>query len=351
VINQSLPTAAGAVSAPVLAQGLLASVAGGTATIWLQPDGMKVGDPGKPSIEIATASVDSAGQFTLQADPDAGGQLTAALARARKDNSGWLNFDLVGIGNGKMVYESVPREFVDGRWLGPDDSSEIAAAAPAVKIPNAKRFASVPICNPWTRVDAEGDTNTTIGELHTGDNQSAWFRYGQSADSSVEVGVQMPIGGSWSVSGSVHVGNGQSSYVQWNEGAQWGYKLRTSMHYKKIYHDYTIPGCGGHPYYSSQASGWNSGQAFGDNVHDLDNNCRNSPYIQGYAPNGDFQTTSENATWFTGAASAFGASLRAQSGFSNYVISHWHHGTAYPTYYHCGSDAMPNQAHRIYSGW
>ena len=69
---------------------------------------MKVGDPGKPSIEIATASVDSTGQFTLQADPNAGGQLTAALAKARKDNSGWLNFDLVGIGNGKMVYESGP---------------------------------------------------------------------------------------------------------------------------------------------------------------------------------------------------------------------------------------------------
>jgi hypothetical protein len=313
---------------------------------------MRVGDPAQPSITLATAAVDNSGHFDVQVDPVGVKALLAALAAARANNGGWVNLDLVAIGNGKMVYESIARQFVDGHWQGDNaqNSTQIAPAT-AVKIPNAKRFAAIPICNPWTRVDAEGDTNTTIGELHTGDNQSAWFRYGQSADSSVEVGIQNPIGGSWSVSGSVHVGNSQSSYIQFNEGAQWGYKLRTNMHFKKIYHDWTIPGCGGHPFYSSQASSWNSGSAIGDNVHSLDNHCASSPYKLSYVPNGDFQTTTETATWFTGAASAFGASLRAQSGFSSYVISHWHHGTAYPAYWHCGSDAMPAAAHRIYSGW
>jgi hypothetical protein len=339
--------------APTLATGVLSEVAGGTVTVSLEPSGMKVGDPAQPSITVASAAVDANGQFSVQVDPSGVKALLAALAAARASNSGWINLDLVATGNGKMIYESISRQFVNGAWQGDNASAStaIAPAAPAVKIANAKRVTAATVCNPFTRVDAEGDTNTTIGELHTGDNQTAWFRYGQSADSSIEVGVQVPIGSSWSVSGSVHVGNSQSSYIQFNEGAQWGYKLRTNMHFKKIYHDWTISGCGGTPFYTSQASSWNSGSALGDNVHDLDNNCSTSPYKQSYVPNGDFQTTSETATWFTGAASAFGASLRAQSGFSNYVISHWHHGAAYPAYWHCGSDAMPNQSHRVYSGW
>ena len=55
----------------------------------------------------------------------------------------------------------------------------------------------MPFCYVQTSLDAEGNTNTTNGEQHPGDNQTAWFRYGQTADSDVEVGIQNPIGSAW----------------------------------------------------------------------------------------------------------------------------------------------------------
>jgi hypothetical protein len=190
----------------------------------------------------------------------------------------------------------------------------------------------MPFCYVQTSLDAEGNTNTTNGEQHPGDNQTAWFRYGQTADSDVEFGIQNPIGSAWGVSGSAHVGNGRSAYVQWNVGAQWGYKVRTGMHYKKYRHTWNDPACG-NGYLTAKATDWNGGAILGDNVHSLDNNCRNmSGTRSAFYRNTEFDRRTYKATWFTGAASAFGASLRAQSGFSTYVISHWNFGSNY-TYY------------------
>jgi len=336
----------------VLAQGTFPSVAGGTISASVPATGLKVGGSAQPDTVLATASVDAAGNFTLTADPS--GSAIAAAISAAASNGGWLNIDLSAVGKGNSLYQSISRHLVGGRWQGSVSDSNVVAKSAFVRpvsLSGVKSFAAaVPGCRPYDQLSDEGNTNTTIGELHTGDNQTAWFRYGQSADSDVEVGVG-GVGSGWSVSGTAHVGNDQSAYVQWNEGAQWGYKLRSNFHYQKFYRSWIPAGCGGSNYYIVKASSWNTGMALGDNVHDLDNHCSTSPYTQGYLPNSDFQRVSSNATWFSGAFSAFGFSARAQSGFSSYVISHWHHGSAYPTYYHCGSDAQPNTAHRVYSGW
>jgi hypothetical protein len=102
---------------------------------------------------------------------------------------------------------------------------------------------------------------------------------------------------------------------------------------------------------TTHSTSWNAGQQLGDNVHSLDNHCGTNAYRSPFTAGSDFQRQTSNATWFTGAASAFGASLRARSGFSSYVISHWHFGTAYPRYWLCGSNNDVTSSHRIYAGW
>jgi hypothetical protein len=344
--------------APVLASGSLPSMADGTVTLSIPDPSLKVDGEAKPSIVVATAPIDASGSFQVLGDASANGPLASAWARAKSENNGWLNLDLTAVGNGNSAYQAIARRLENGEWVGPTETgaavSVPASAVRAVPLKTMSRLAPIRAgvigCRPYDQLSAEGDTNTTVGELHTGDNQTAWFRYGQNADSQIEVGIQYP-GQGWSVSGSVHVGNNQGAYVQWNEGAQWGYKLRSNFHYKKYYRSWIPGACGGSNYYYAQGTAWNTGSALGDDVHSLDNSCSTSPYKQSYAPNSDFQRESYNATWFTAAASAFGATLRAQSGFSTYVISHWHHGTAYSAYWHCGADGQPNVASRVYSGW
>jgi hypothetical protein len=342
---------------PVLASGNV-PVSGGVIVATVMPD-LVEGGPAKPVIVVAEAPVDASGNYVLTASPTRG-EMVSALARAAT-NGGWVSLDLTATGtNGKMVIQSTSRRFTGGQWIS--DGSNQAGKVALLRRASAKRSYAVTAatavdCLPETTLLSTGATPTTTGELHTGDNQWGNFYYGQTADSSIEVGIETPIfSGSWSVSGSVHTGNALTQFASWQVGSQWGYKLRTNMEFKRYKLDYPnnlYPYC---PQYDSSKTvntRWVGSTILGDNVHNLDNNCRNYPVTKQqrqYRGTG-WGRASYDFTWFDGAFSAFGFTARAKSGSSQYVRANWTVGTNYTYYWYCGSDDYPAFAHRVYAGW
>jgi hypothetical protein len=184
--------------------------------------------------------------------------------------------------------------------------------------------------------------------------QSGTFlKYGQSADSSIDVGIK-PEGAGWSVSGNVHIGNSNSTAVQWNVGSQFGYKLRSGFLYKEYYVTWG-PGCEA-PYYKTAADHWSlsphgaEAPQSNDYNHDLDNNCKTSSWPSDNGPNTSVLRDSSAFVHFDIGFSAFGFDAGAQSGSSQYVVEHWKFGSA-KDHYLCGSDNDIARAHRIFAGF
>jgi hypothetical protein len=344
-------------TAPVLASGNV-PVSGGVIVATVMPD-LVEGGAAKPVIVVAEAPVDASGNYVLTASPTSG-EMVSALARAAT-NGGWVNLDLTATGtNGKMVIESTSRRFTGGQWIS--DGSDRAGKVALLRRASAKRSYAVTAatavdCSAQMSLISTGVTATTNGELHTGDNQNANFYYGQTADSSVEVGLETPAySGAWSVSGSVHAGNSLSQFASWQVGSQWGHKLRTNMEFKRYYMDYPnnlYPYCPQYDSTKTVESRWVGSTILGADVHSLDNNCGTYPPSkqQRQYKGTSWGRSSYDFTWFDGAFSAFGFSARAKSGSSQYVRANWAVGTNYTYYWYCGSDDFPAYAHRVYAGW
>jgi hypothetical protein len=333
----------------------------GRVSVYVAPE-LQVGDPAQPEEQIATTVSDENGQFQLSADP-AAGPVQGALVRAARQNGGWVNFDLIAATGGQIVYRAVARHLVNGQWVETEDGKpptapasvdlKVSKGAPGVAPASAKRSLAGKanpnwVCFVSTDVVAEGDAYTTYGELHTGTDHTAYFRYGESADSNIGVGFSYGDG-NWSISGTAHVGNNRGASEQWNVGEEFGYKLRSEFHYKKYR---TEDGCDGITYYEVKATSWNAGQEYGSGIHYYDHHCLDDyyEYRARFYPGNTFTREDSESVTFGGAASAFGASLTAQSGFSSNVISHWHFGYDYSAYWLCGNDNYIPYSHRIFAG-
>jgi hypothetical protein len=376
---------------PVLATGV-AAVANGLVTATATPNLQHIGDRA-PAVEVATAPVDGAGNFVLRADPNAG-QMASVVAKAIADNNGWVNLDLTEIGaDGKTTIQSISRRFVNGsgqvvsaaalqkagpaasglgHWAGEEGAggsatvpaenvvvtqpSPAAAQVAATSIAAAtssgslmQRQATVTSCFETSQLYSQGNVDTVVGELHTANDTSAYFRYGQTSDSSIDVGIKY-VGGSWGVSGSVHIGNSNGAAVQWNEGTQFGYKLRSGFLYKEYYYS----GCVN--YYETKAASWSlipdgaETPQSKDYNHNLDNNCKNSSWPSNFGPNTSFTRSTNSFVHFDIGFSAFGFDAGAQSGASTYALAHWKFGPN-TNHYLCGNDNSISTAHRIYAGF
>lgn len=119
--------------APVLAGGV-APVARGRVVATVTPDTRKIGEHVR-LIQVATAPIDASGNFVLRPDPTSP-PLARAIVEAIRNNSSWVNFDLLETGaDGKSAVTSIARQYVDpsgkpfslaefratpgsGRWIG-----------------------------------------------------------------------------------------------------------------------------------------------------------------------------------------------------------------------------------------
>ena len=79
--------------------------------------------PGQPKVSVDAVSTRTTpdGRFTLRADPTKT-PFREALAKADKENGGWLNFDLAAMSaKGAFGYFGFSRFVRDGTWWGEDD--------------------------------------------------------------------------------------------------------------------------------------------------------------------------------------------------------------------------------------
>lgn len=388
------PTTVGGV--PVLATGV-APVTNGVVTASITPATQTIGDTVRPA-EVASAPIDSAGNFVMPADPGSGA-MASVVQDALAKNNGWVNLDLTAIGaNGETAVQSIARQFVNdsgqtvtggklrtagsaasglGHWTGEEGDDGSTSVDPVqyavVTRPSqaAARLASAQIaaasrrplgtttpyagCIEHATLQAQTSIDTVVGEMHTANgivSSATHLSYGNTSDSSLDVGIDS--GGGWNVSGSVHIsnGSGKTNAETWPIGNQFGYKMRSGFMHQKWYYQ----GCT--TYTKATTSQWTlnpdglvPGSLPADYVHDLDNNCKNNPYYARFYPGQNFSRSSNAFTHFTMGFSVWGFQGGTQSGASTWVQIHYKWNNDTSVYYLCGNDDYIPNAHRVYAGY
>lgn len=298
------------------------------------------------SAPVASTRSDEGGNYAL------GVENTAILQDIADKNGGYVNFDLV-VTTPTLVYmTALSRQYANGLWES--SPSKNVAMNPASKAVVRERNASFDATNMRTKVKCgklpvRADTRfTDIGEYHSPNDSWGHFTYGRSADSDIGVGFAQ-TGQGWHVSGSVHVGNTNSSNVGWQKGSNVGRRLQSQFKYMLyrwvscVNPDKTVS-------HEINAQAWTSGARNGQKNGALDNHCDNSRFKAVFGKGTHFDRTSNTAVTFNGAVSIFGASLTAQSGYSTWVQSHWNFGDRTKAHVLCGSDNYIGYSHRIYAG-
>jgi len=282
---------------------------------------------------VATATTSLRGTATLYAEPMA---LTAFA-----DDTGWVNFESQVMMAGEPRFTSFSRRWTGAEWVDRDGRP---AAVPLTMSTVAPSVAAAPsAARPMTglsvtRLAPKGEVDcawyddsaenalTKIGEFHTGANTKGSFTYGSSSDS--DIGVGYNYGRGWSVGGTGHVGNSRSSYIRFNQGSNFHRQLLSTFRY--VHWHLTLgPSCAsasrwGVRYQKVTPSSWQSGSELGAVIKG--SFCMSAAGRRSFAPNSEFYRGSKRAYTYGAAAKAWGASLTATSGFSQFVDMNYQFG-------------------------
>jgi hypothetical protein len=233
----------------------------------------------------------------------------------------------------------------------------VAADAAAGNLPQGNQTPNPqpgpPPCTYKTTLITQEDDYQPVGEFHAWTDTTGKFTYGKTADSDVGVGVAYN-GGSWSVSGSAHMGNSDEFAVSWNRGPSFGKQLKSGYHFVR---ERLMPDAGSSPSCSRtdriRGTKWITGAVDGTDVSSWDgpsaygNRCSGCGAVFGANTGADRNTG--NSYTYTAGVQAFGVGLNIKSGFSSYVRIHWNFGSARTSHYLFGRDAAPNSAKIIYA--
>ena len=332
---------------------------------------------------VAQSSTDGNGRFSL-AIPT-----TSSLLSLAAENDGVLNMMLFVRGVADSDSDPEPEPAAPGRQanlidnaLGSPQSYEsqvysTAMAVGAAVVDNGARQAGfalqapnsvslratmlqgvserpprdVPGCYPNVRVIGETYPFGVVGEFHTYDDVTGYFKYGKTADT--EMGVAYSYaGGNWEAEGTTHMGNYIGAYAQWNRGPHWGKQVLTQFRFVQ---EEIKWGCD--PYNPDRriravewwgATAEGADRSFHDGYYGAFDEGK-SPYKQGFAHNTEFHTEHAQAYRYSQGFSAFGVSIGSQSGYSTTVQLHWNFGSAPWTHYLIGRNGPPKSANVVYS--
>jgi hypothetical protein len=321
---------------------------------------------------IASVMSDATGNITVTAANSADLQAEAA------GNGGYVNFFAQAVSGQLVKGFGFSRTFVDGQWISgttpavPSLVNMQPGTLTAADRAAVRRNSMAAISRPggvekvsWAQVARLNDSNrlaapgcfkvtdaswtgmTDIGEWHTASDMNETFTYGLTADSDIDVGVDGNNDGIWSVSGTAHVGNSRSGDINPNRGPDWSTKVKTQFVYIK-WHWTCVSG------HTIEADRWVGGWTNGADVSSFDHQCKTTynQYKTPFQGPGVYNRSSVDYTKFGAAVSAFGfLSLGAQSGMSTNVKIHYNFTqAASATRYLCGSNALIDNAKRIFAG-
>ena len=358
---------ASASAAPVLVSGTVVAVHGavpvGTVTAYAWPDQI-MAEPGDEFelIPLVHAPINPDGTFSLRAQP------TFDLATDAAPNGGYLNLSLITRAAGSTQETGFARYLGTApmstaslsAWLeGPEQQAEpvevVLPSRPDRSPVTAEGEAGqVPLqmaCREERKLLEKSIAATVVGEFHTeaDTTQDSYFRYGESADSTISVAMRQAHESTWSVSGVAHVGNGRDGAIG-KEGPRPNFHAQILTDFEYGRYRASNP-CYGGPYRTYEtlrALEWlgGSGERFYDGP-----GCRpDHPNTRRYQP-GHFQKrNSHKARNWEKNVSVFGASLGSQSGYSKFVESYWKFGDAYEFHYLCGDDSSVLKSKRVFAG-
>jgi hypothetical protein len=311
--------------------------------------------------------------FTSRTNAKGSDAISISLSRTMMSmaqrNGGYLNFDLVIARNNQS-----PLTYAFTRYVGSDSGNTGSGTSvhnslvgsetsvilqsgrrprvDSVEDPTISNFQSSAVPNSGICDYVKGTTSTstawmTIGEMHNAKDSTATFTYGQTADSTVEVGYS-PTGSSWTSDGTSQVSNTVSSSESLTRNSsQWydqGWQLTSLFTFTKT--EYIGENaCAGRVYYLLSASQWDGGFGFGRDESSQDGvpNKWTTPFPAG----SEFQTSTAKAYTYSAAVSVFGATLSATSGYSTFVGIQWTFSGF--TQYLYGNDGYPPSASIIYA--
>jgi hypothetical protein len=317
--------------------------------------------------QLPVGSVETAGDgsFRLRVSPAS----ASAVASEALTNGGWVNFDVTA-SDGRLFFNGpVARKIGLSGWSDGDGDPApmtivLAAGARGIasvggsflSLGGVQRTGQIGIgvCTQFKFAIAQDERFATIGELHTGSDQHAYFEYGQRADSHVEVGVSSD-GINWRGNGSVHVqtstGSGNEAGIRFNARSNFGRLLRSKFRFVKYRRILACPFVS-ITSFEIRATRWLGESDLGADVRQFDDQCL-STYFQfraQFAPGTDAWRRSNRAHTFGGGVSVFGISLDIRSGFSKWVESRWFFGRRLNAYWLCGNNAKYLEATRIFAG-
>jgi hypothetical protein len=198
-------------------------------------------------------------------------------------------------------------------------------------------------CSPSKLVE-KTSTETLIGELRTEpDTIAAQFIYGGRADSDISVALRAS-GGHWSLSGEHHVGNSGGSAV--TKRADRGQHLLVQSSFEYGRYEQT---CYGKKHETVRSLGWRGGEVTGRPTAARGCSYARPDHTFRFDDDTAFDRDKERSVTWVAAASAFGASLTARSGYSQFVKAHWDFGKE-PLHLLCGDNANPSNSSHIFAG-
>ena len=192
-----------------------------------------------------------------------------------------------------------------------------------------------------------------VGELHVdSDVTFARFTYGQTADSSFDVGTKA-AGELWQLTTSAHVGNTQGSSVYQNAGGQtnfhWNLRSQFEFVNRRLYKD-----CIGGPYHVwTETEDLSVTRWLGGGMTKSDQAsypARDPAFDQHYGSGAGWTRDTEDFAKYDGTVSFFlgAVKLGARSGASTKVKSRWEFGWQKNSHFLYGSGALPPVAKRIF---
>ncbi len=338
--------------------------AGDVVGVVLLPDG----SPAVGSIVLVTAVLDTAATepepaqvlargiagpggafgFPLSVTPD-------ALASAER-NGGFLNYRVTTLfPSDTASYATQHASFIQLGSLGSVPAAPLSlqygAEDQTDSIPTS---ATVDECGMTTTTVDQATVMTKVGEYHSWNDMSGWFKYGKTADSEIEVAMA-PGGGGYKIGGVSKISNSVANEVTWNGSSRFGRQLRTEFEYRK---DRDLAQCQGRIFYDAyaiRAVRWSPpGNDLWTDVSQFDGPERqaaaeNRGFSDPMAPDTDWTKSVSKNYLYEAAATAFGVGLKATSGYSNNVKMYWKAGTEFKEYYLFGRNNQPDLADIVYA--
>jgi hypothetical protein len=342
---------------PLIASGAISDTTGhplaGEVELLAWPTGKDIAiGQTAPLVSVGQGRVSRDGRFALTSE------VTPELADLASHNGGYVNFELRTMAGGTMNeadfsrYLAAPTIAAQGTgksrrpaWRAAPDEEGIEPLHVTIDGTPSSPDAIRPMqggCYGMTLIDRQ-IAATTIGELRApGDTTEAAFVYGKRADSAIAVAERSAYG-PWAISGTFHLANSQSAAVtQWAHSGE-HVLVRSRFTYDR--YEYFCP--------SGRKEKVVPHDWFGDVQSQPTEvrGCGKSPEARRghYGANTGFDRTREKATKWDGAADVFGASLTAQSGYSQFVQGHWTFGSE-GDHLLCGDDGPPAKAQHIFAG-